>query len=116
MPAQDRARTTAPRCRPLATVHRMAGERKLSKHQRRKQNEAKEWKQEVDTAPEPDILREWAESLTKKGWRIGRWRRTIQGRRGVQLEKEFQQDEKKPGTLLLVGKKWNLYFFKDSIK
>ena len=67
----------------------------------------------METEDESDILEQWASRLLAQGWHVGRWRRTIQGPLGLKNQKDFKQEEKEPGALVLIEKTWNLYFYKD---
>ena len=75
-----------------------------------------EWQQSVDTEDESDIFEEWAKHLLQKGWRVGHWRRTHPARKDVKHLRDFKNDEKQQGTLLLMTDTatWNLFFYKDS--
>ena len=67
----------------------------------------------METEDESDILEQWASRLLAQGWHVGRWRRTIFGPIGLKNQKQIQQETKTPGLLVLIGAKWNLYFYKD---
>ena len=76
-------------------------------------NAQKVWKQDVPTDDESDILEEWAKHLRVQGYQVGRWRQTIRCREVTNIS-DFKNHETTPGSLLLVGTKWNLYFYRDS--
>ncbi len=70
----------------------------------------------VDTEDELDICEEWAHHLLQKGWRVGRWRQTHPAREDVKHLRDFKNEEKKQGALLLMKDTatWNFFFYEDS--
>ena len=85
----------------------------LTKSQRKRHNQSKEWKQDVPTEDEADVIEEWLASrpLATIGG-VGR-RRPLHKVLKVRNLKEVRADQKRDGLFVLNHTKCNLYFFFD---